>query len=431
VRRVTAGGGGIYVFTALKDAYTTLAPVKAPIRHVILFSDTSDSEEQSENCIYEPACPAGSSKTAEALAKEARAKGITTTVVGIGEEEAQHTPFLRRLAAACGGRFYITAEGADLRRIFLSETRVLAQSNLREKKANVIAAGGAPHPALEGVNVSQLPQLTAYVETGRRAGADTALVIPDSARPEGRPMLATWRYGLGKVGAVTTDFTEGWGSWSTSPVAAQVLRQTVRFVLRQHDAHRADAEVKIKDRVVEVDIELPPDAPENAAPKSIEVFAIEKSGQSKKLTMKIEQRGPGRYVARGRSNGEPIIIARARDGRGALMAEAVGREDRSTELSGEGADTLYLAELARLGEGRDAPSAKDVLSKTRRPGKELAASWPYALLAAGVLVMIDLVVRRLADRQRSPKNKGAAETIASFSTKTKKPKRPSAMRAAA
>jgi Ca-activated chloride channel homolog len=404
VRRVTAGGGGIYVYTAMKDAYAALEHATTPVRHIILFSDTSDSEEQFENCPYngggDGLC--GGRKSAEQLAKEARAKGITTTVVGIGEAEAKDTEFLRRVSTACGGRFYLTAEGSDLRRIFLSETRVLAQSNLREKRATVSSAG--PHPALEGVDAQKLPELAAYVETGRRPGADNALLLADGSRPEGRPLLATWRYGLGKAGAIATDLSEGWGNaWAASPEAAKVLRQTARFLLRQSDARRADANVRINDRVVELDLELPPDAPESAAPKTIEVFGVEAGGGSHKIPMRLESRGPGRWSARGRSGGEPIVIVRARDSRGALMAEAVGQEDRTPEGAGAGTDDHLLAELARLGDGRVDPLPNATLLPTARPAPGLAATWPVALVVAAVLVVIDLVLRRLG----APRRKGS------------------------
>ncbi|MBX3222247.1 MAG: VWA domain-containing protein [Labilithrix sp.] len=398
VRRVTAGGGGIYVYTAMRDAYAALERVKTPIRHLILFSDTSDSEEQFENCPFAGDC--AGRKPAETLAREARAKGITTTVVGIGDEEAQDTPFLRRVAAAAGGRFYLTSEGADLRRIFLSETRVLAQSNLREKKTTVSPAG--VHPALEGVDARRLPEVSAYVETGRRVGADTALLLADGARPEGRPMLATWRYGLGKAGAIATDFSEGWGeAWASSAEASKVLRQTVRFLLRQSDARRADATVRMRDRVVEVEIELPPDAPTIAAPSAIDVFSVDAAGASHKIAMTLDARGPGRWVARGRGAGEPIVIVRARDARGALMAEAVGRQDRAPEITGAGADRRLVAELANLADGRVAPSPRDTLLRTRRPAPELAVTWPYALLVAAALVVVDLVLRRFGAPRRA------------------------------
>ena len=393
VRQVTAGGGGIYVYTAMKDAYTALASVSMPIRHVILFSDTSDSEEQLEACPFEGMGCTGR-KSAETLAKEARAKGITTTVVGIGEEEAKDTEFLRRVAAAAGGRFYLTKEGTDLRRIFLSETRVLAQSNLREKKAAVSAAG--PHPALEGIDAGKLPELSAYVETGRRAGADTALLLADAARPEGRPLLATWRYGLGKAGAIATDLDGGWGdAWASSQEAAKLLRQTVRFLLRQNDARRADATVAIRDRRVEIDVELPPDAPDSSAPKSIDVFAVEKGGTSRRVEMRLEERGHGRWTARGRSNGEPIVIMRARDARGALMAEAVGQEDRVPELAGAGADLTAAREVADVSGGRVNVAPDELSTPTLRPAPAISASWPHALVVAAGLVVLDLVLRRL------------------------------------
>jgi uncharacterized membrane protein len=399
VRSVQAGGGGIYVYTALRDAYHSLAKATTPVRHVILFSDSSDSEEQSNECEDQSPC-VDRGRSAESLAHEARSKGITTTVVGIGEADAPHTPFLRRLAAAAGGRFYLTTEGTDLRRIFLAETRVVAQSNLRDRVVAVTRAES--HPSIEGVDVAKLPPLKAYVESGRRAGADTPLLVPDAARPEGRPMLATWRYGLGKVGVITTDLEDGWGTaWETAPSAAKILKQTLRFLLRQHDAHRADATVTLSDRTVEVDLQLPADAPDTAAPESVEALVVAKGGTSHPIPMRLEPRGPGRWVARGRSSGEPIAIVRARDAHGALVAEAVGQEDRASELSVGGADTAFAEELARLGEGRVRPSPRDLAAPTRRPGSELRATWPYALVVAAMLVVVDLVLRRFADRRRA------------------------------
>ncbi|MBX3232903.1 MAG: VWA domain-containing protein [Labilithrix sp.] len=401
VRAVSPGGGGIYVYTALKDAYAALKDAKTPIRHVILFSDTDDSEQQVEDCDTGdwngPTNCANKGQTAEKLAKDARGRGITTTVVGIGAEAGNDTPFLRRLAASAGGRFYITEEGADLRRIFLSETRVLAQSNLREKKVEVAAAGS--HPALEGVDAAKLPTLEAYVETGRRSGADTALLLPD-----GRPLLATWRYGLGKSGAIATDLNEGWGGeWAKSPVAAQLLRQSLRFLLRQSDARRADASVNVRDRLVEVDVELPPDAAPGSAPAAMDVYAVEKSGESHKIDVRLEQRGPGHWRAIGRTEGEAVVIARARDARGALMAEALGREDRTPEVTGEGANTYLANTLARAGEGRVDPTPAATLARTARPAKALVATWPYALVVAAALIVVDLVLRRISERTKGAK----------------------------
>jgi Ca-activated chloride channel homolog len=397
VRRVQPGGGGIYVYTALRDAYAALARAKMPIRHVILFSDTADSEEQSQGCEM-GGC--GHGKTAESLAREARAKGITTTVVGIGEEEASDTPFLRRLAAAAGGRFYLTTEGADLRRIFLSETRVLAQSNLRDAKTRAFTRG--PHPALEGIDARRLPLLGAYVETGVRAGADTALFLTDAARPEGRPLVATWRYGLGKVGVIATDLEEGWArSWGRSNEAAQLLKQTIRHVIRQNQAKRGDAAVRMRGDRVEMEIELPAEAGDDALPASVELRAVRADGSSRPIEALLEPRGPGKWVAVGRTEGEPIVIGRARDKRAALMAESVGHVDEGEELASAEPDLHAASELARATGGRVNPTPDEALAPTLHPGKKLTPTWPFAFVLAAALVVVDLVLRRLSER-RSP-----------------------------
>ena len=111
--------------------------------------------------------------------------------------------------------------------------------------------------------------------------------------------------------------------------------------------------------------------------------------------MHMEPRGPGHWVARGRSSGEPVVIARARDGRGALMAEALGREDRTPELSGNGVDSYYASTLARVGDGRVDPTPAASLAATSTPAKALVATWPYVLVLASLLVVVDLLLRRL------------------------------------
>ena len=44
---ITAGGGGIYIYTSLAEAFPRLRDAQAKIKHVILFSDAADAEEKS------------------------------------------------------------------------------------------------------------------------------------------------------------------------------------------------------------------------------------------------------------------------------------------------------------------------------------------------------------------------------------------------
>ncbi|MFO0757123.1 MAG: VWA domain-containing protein [Byssovorax sp.] len=393
IRSIDAGGGGIYVYTALADAYGVLKGAGTAVRHVILFADTADSEEQTESCYYS-AC-GSEPRTAIGLAELARKTGITTSVVGIGLDSDCDYDFLRKLAAAAGGRFYLTSDAADLRRIFISEARVAARSNLREGPVPVRAADA--HPLLAGVDVSALPALGGFVEAKRRPLADNAILTRD----EDKPILSSWRYGLGQVVALTTDLRGDWkGSWSRMPMAGQVLRQTVRFAMRRHGAANAEMRVAVHGRAAEATLEMGEGAGEpGAAPAQIEAFAYASNGAPQPVPVTLERTAPGRYTARARMRGEPFLIVRARDAGGGLVAEAIGTSDSAGELAAVGSDDRALRDLAREGDGMFGPDPAETLRAEGPSRGEPVPLWPFVLLGAALLVCVDLWLRRLGRRR--------------------------------
>jgi uncharacterized membrane protein len=391
IRSVELGGGGIYVYTALVDAYAVLRGAGTPLKHVIMFADTADAEQQTAECPY-GSCSndKGKDKTAEGLAETARRAGITTSVVGIGREGDSDTAFLRRLAASGGGRFYITGNAVDLRRIFVSEARVATRSNLRAGPVSVDVA--ADHPMLAGVDVGRFPPLGGFVDARRRATADTALITHDDQKP----ILASWRYGLGKVVALTTDLRADWkAGWSTFPEAGQVLRQAVRFALRRRSASASDVRIAVGDRTAEIAVELADD-PEGttAAPSSVEVYAFAAGGEPRLVPATLDRVAPGRFVARVPTGGQPFVVARVRDAAGGYVGEAIGRVDAADELAALGPDERALRALAGEGAGRFDPEPRDVLRAAARRGREPYPLWPFALLGAAFLVAVDVWLRR-------------------------------------
>ena len=403
IRAMALGGGGIYVYTALADAYAALAQAAEPIRHVILFSDSADSEEQFQGCPFMPC--AGSLPSAVDLARTARMTGITTSVVGIGEPSDSDVTFLQDLAANGGGRYYLTSSGTDLRRIFVAETRATTRSNLVQGPIEVSL--GDPHPALTGIDIGAAPPLDGMVQTNRRETADTALVDG-----EGRPVLASWRYGLGVVVALTTDaggrWTDGWLEWEG---AGQLLRQTVRFGMRRHAEAAADARVALGDRSVEVTVDVPDDA--GAVPSTVELFALGSGGNAKAVEARLERVAPGRWVARGPVDGEPFAVARIRDAQGRLIAEAAGAQDSASELDALGPDERALGEIARAGGGVLGPDAAATLRPAAVSAPRPVVLWPWLLALAVALVAVDLWLRRLGPpRRRRLEPSGAADPAA-------------------
>jgi uncharacterized membrane protein/Mg-chelatase subunit ChlD len=394
IRTIDAGGGGIYVYTALVDAYAALAHAATPVRHVILFADTADAEEQAESCFYGH-CP-DAPRSAGEIAQTARRSGITTSVVGIGREQDSDTDFLRKLAVSGGGRFYITGNAADLRRIFVSEARVATRSNLREGPVSVAVA--EDHPILAGVDVSAFPPLGGFVETRRRATADTALIT----RAGSRPILASWRYGLGKVVAITTDLRADWKSgWSSFHGAGQVLRQAVRFALRRHGAGAADVRVALGERGAVVTIDVG-DAPGDQAPAAVEAFAFAADGVMEPTPATLERVAPGRFAARAPAGSQPFVLARVRDAAGALLGEGLGQSDAAEELAALGPDERALRDLAGVGAGVFDPEPSAALRAGGPRGRERVPTWPWVLVAAAGLVVADLWLRRLGKRRALP-----------------------------
>ena len=408
IRRITAGGGGIYCYTALADAYAALGHADASIRHVILFVDTTDAEEQFRGQVPDEAGLGVASRvsgpSAKALARTAHAAGITTSVVGIGADTDADAPFLRQLAAAGDGRYYVTSDGTDLRRIFVSETRVAARSNVHSSPTTVVAASA--HPVLAGVDVSRMPPLAGFVEAKRRPTADTALLTAD----EGRPILATWRYGLGRVVALTTDLRDAWPrGWSHAKDAGKILQQSLRFALRTRAASSADVRVAVRERRAEATLDLPDESDAQGQTMTLEAFGLSADGAMQGEPMSVEREAPDRWRARGPTNGAPLVLVRARDAAGRLVGEAVGGGDGADELSGDGVDTRAARDLARAGEGLFDPEPSDTLRHDGPRGAEPVATWPWALLAAAVLVAMDLWARRF--ERRRPRWAGVIESV--------------------
>ncbi|HET9954689.1 MAG TPA: VWA domain-containing protein, partial [Polyangiaceae bacterium] len=212
IRRVGPGGGGIFIDLSLSAAYQALARESVQLKHLLLFSDGGDAEERAR---------------APGLVERAREKGITTSVVALGN--GSDVPALSRMAELGGGRFYLIEDAARLPAVFAQETVLATRSAIHE-------VAFVPHPlspsrVLSGVSLQQAPPLKGYVVTLPKPRAQVLL-----AGPEADPILATWSVGVGRAGAFTSDYKDRWGSeWLGWPAAARLFAQLGRDLGRRLD----------------------------------------------------------------------------------------------------------------------------------------------------------------------------------------------------
>lgn len=213
IEGVHAGGGGIYCRQGLYDAYALLIPASAPIKHVIICADTSDSEQQ-QDCV--------------AMAAEMRKRyHISTTVCGIGHAGDQHVPFQRALAAAGGGQLFIVNKAADLPSLFQRDVQSIQQSGFVEHP--FFPKYNPSDTVVSGIPFASEPPLLGYNLTTAKPGATVAL----SASGENDPIFAYWRYGLGRTFAFTSDDRAHWAAeWLRWPGYSRFWAQTLRWSLR-------------------------------------------------------------------------------------------------------------------------------------------------------------------------------------------------------
>ena len=219
IRSVRAGGGGIYCETALDESYRIVnAPgVRAMTKHVIMFADAQDSEQQ-DNCVE--------------MAQVNYTKfGVTTSVIGMGTPADPDVPFQQEVAKAGHGRWFIADDVRNLPRLFVKDAFLVSRQAFIE---DVKGISLTPYnsPLLEGfINNGQasLPKVYGYVGTTLKPRATLAL----HGKEADDPVLAHWSIGLGKCVAYTSDSSSRWGKdWADWNGYSKFWTQIVRWASR-------------------------------------------------------------------------------------------------------------------------------------------------------------------------------------------------------
>ncbi|MEL7209208.1 MAG: glutamine amidotransferase, partial [Actinomycetota bacterium] len=185
-----------FVDTGLLTAADQLRASEASLKHIIFFSDG----------FTEP----GALLTLEEQAADLLAEGITVSVVATGEGAAED---LRPIAEAGGGRYYPGRNLQEIPELIVDEAVLASRDFVTEGEfLPVVTSNRAP---VRGLTTS--PALLGYVATSAKATATVDLRIG----PDEDPLLASWRPGLGRVTAWTSDSGERWAApwdgWAAGP----------------------------------------------------------------------------------------------------------------------------------------------------------------------------------------------------------------------
>ena len=183
IRRIASMGGGIYVYTGLKEAWKNLQNAPPGQRHVILFSDAADSEEPGDY---------------KNLVADMLKGGCTISVIGLGQESDSDADFLKDIAKRGNGRIFFNNDPTAIPSVFAQETVAVARSAFIEE--NVGVKSTKDWFEMAGRNISGLNQVDGYNLSYIKDGAAMAMHSTDEYKA---PLMAFWHRGTGRSAAIT------------------------------------------------------------------------------------------------------------------------------------------------------------------------------------------------------------------------------------
>ncbi len=381
---ITAGGGGIYVYTGLAEAFQAMRDVNARIKHVILFSDAADAEEKVAG--EQPDGAQGGGNSLDLASAMAAAK-ITTSVVGLGGEQDKDVAFLRQLAERGQGRFYLTNDATTLPQIFSTETMKVAQASLVEEPTLAVAVARSPLTA--GIDWAQSPLLLGYNATKPKPTAEVLL-----ATERGEPLLATWRYGLGQAAAFTSDAKARWAAeWMTWPGYGKFWAQVVRGLLRKEGA--AAFEITRVENGDALDIRVDAVTPEGAFHNRLPITIHARTPDDNTQTVTAKQDAPGSYRAHIvlPQEGTTVVNVSSPQLPDGGTAFAHTRSYPREFLTAETNEKL-LREISAATRGRFDPKPEEIFSRTDHPAMRRRDLTNWFLIASLLLLPVDIFLRR-------------------------------------
>lgn len=370
IATIRAEGGGIAVFPSMQMAYEMMKKSRTRQKHIILLADGGDCDDQ------DGVVP---------LAKQMAGEKITVTAVAIGD--GPHVPFLRNVAAAGRGNFYLTLQASDLKAIFTKDVMTVSKSLIVEEP--FIPTIDPSSPELAGI--TSVPALLGYVTTSPKPTARISMI---SKRKD--PILATWQYGLGKSAAFTSDCKARWSShWVQWPDYGRFWAQVVRSTMRKNPPTDFQTVVDVQNGTGYVTIDAVDEKGNFLNQIKFKGSVVGPSMKGKQLS--IDQTGPGRYEATfdAREVGSYVVNVVRRDQDQTSPDVSVITIPYPPEYKDIAPNTALLKRIASETGGRYDAKASEVFTQAFRRSRAYTDLWRLLVILAAILLPLDVAVRRL------------------------------------
>jgi hypothetical protein len=317
---------------------------------------------------------------------------ITLSTIGIGSDA--DTSLLQELAQLGNGRYYDGNDPFDLPRLVVKETQQVQRAAIVEEDFKPVRISS--DPALDGIDINNMPQLRGYVATTPKPQSSILLVSRQID-----PILSEWQFGLGRVMAWTSDVRNRWSSrWIEWPQFGQFWAQVVKRTTRPPEDPNRQVTVKIDGNKADItlDAQTGVEATDrhylNFLPTTATV--IDPSGAQHDVP--LPQVAPGRYSASYPVQDDGIYSLQV------TQTEADGTVANSSggfvvpyspEYRAGGVDEGFLDAIAKRTGGRLIHDAEQAFVHDLPAVGAPRPLWPYLLTLAALFFVGDVGVRRV------------------------------------
>jgi uncharacterized membrane protein len=367
ISRIIAGSQ-TNIFPALETAFAALEESEAEIRHIILLSDGKTYADDYEELV--------------SLMADSE---ITVSSVAVGQEADRE--LLANIATWGKGRSYFIEDAERVPRIFIQETQIASQSTLVEEAVETRVVTSVE--AFADIDLDAAPPLRGYVRTLAKETAEV-LIQSDSENP----LLARWRYGLGRTAIFTSDVKNRWAAdWLTWDGYGKFWSQLVRETMRRDGGEELDFVVeRIGDEVL---ITVSALTEEGAYRTDLDPQLRVVGTEGEETSLSFQQVGPGTFQARhtlGPPGEEPYRFELSGNGIEDRLQALYYRYGDEYRLYP--ANTELLDEIAVQTGGAFLPDVGDIFDDYGETASVPTPLWPWLSALALISFFLDIAVRR-------------------------------------
>ena len=345
-------GYGTHMQSALEQAAGWLESTGIERRYLIVLSDGKISENDNPQVVVE---------------RLSRQK-VQTSAISLGT-----SPLMQRLAEIGTGRYHVVGDLRSLPQVLVDE--------VRQSEEAIKTGIFTPHPIVADpvlTGLANWPTTYGYVRSQLRSGAQTLLEIEQD-----QPLLASWRYGTGRVVTFHSDLTSIWGrAWLRWPLLNRFCQQLIDGVISGAESEALSVTLKGTEAVLQIgfpvtrgDVVLP-----NGETQS---FAFHTNGGQWTGTVGIEQ--PGDYIFS--VNGQRLTLPVA----------------YPPEWAEVGTNEAFLHRIAEQTGGLFRPGLAEIARRPHIPETQTQELWRSLLWLGVILFITGVAARHISVRRILPR----------------------------